>query len=383
MNGVGIRINFSDLCISKRYNMQMPNRMFSSLLRHLVQLAFRLGLLCLPVVSHAVIVDDLYLAEVLVADESAGQLRTGARAGLLQVLVRVSGSQEVQESSLIRTSLRNPAAYYYQYSYESSDKSLVMDGNEVNARTLKLHFEPSAVARLLRDAGLPVWGSNRPAVMLWIAVNDNDGRRILGEGDVTELAETLRDQAAQRGVPLLFPILDLEDAAQISTAEVWGAFLERIEAASVRYEPDVILTGRIQQEAGGRWSARWAFDAGSGWLSVEGASFSADGLLRDMIDQLSNDLASRFALGSSKSRVTLAVEGVSTVSDYADLSAYLEQLTPVLGSSIVSLAGDLAEFDLRTEGQYEQLVDIIELDGRLQLLSNDQAGQRLRYRWTR
>ena len=68
-------------------------------------------LLIMPLgVVHPMLVDDLYVAEVLVADESPRQLRNGARAGLLQVLIRVSGSLKVEESSLVRSSLRNPAA---------------------------------------------------------------------------------------------------------------------------------------------------------------------------------------------------------------------------------------------------------------------------------
>ena len=46
-------------------------------------------------------VNDLYIADVLVADESVAQLALGARAGLLQVLIRVSGTQEVEASSIV------------------------------------------------------------------------------------------------------------------------------------------------------------------------------------------------------------------------------------------------------------------------------------------
>ena len=93
--------------------MQMPNHKISSLG---VQFLFSLAMALLP--FHAAIsipVDNLYVAEVLVPDESDRRLKTGAKAGLLQVLVRASGSITVEQSSLVRSSLRNPAAYYYQY----------------------------------------------------------------------------------------------------------------------------------------------------------------------------------------------------------------------------------------------------------------------------
>jgi hypothetical protein len=340
-------------------------------------------LLIMPLgVVYPVLVNDLYVAEVLVADESPRQLSSGARAGLLQILVRVSGSLEVEESSLVRNSLRNPAAYYYQYSYESTDQTLLLGEREVNAKILRLHFEPSAIAGLLRDANLPIWGSNRPSVLLWVAVNEGQSRRILGEADASEIFAVLVDQARQRGLPVTFPILDIEDASQISTAEVWGAFLDRIDAASDRYSPDSVLTARIQSEPEERWSGRWSFRVADAWESFESVGYSEAVVVRSVINQLADELARRFALGSSRSRIRLKIENVGGVSQYASVSRYLEELTPVVSSSIVALENDIAEFELETEGQYVQLIEIIKLDERLLLLSKDERNESLLYRWT-
>jgi len=339
-------------------------------------------LLIMPLgVVYPVVVDDLYVAEVLVADESPRQLKKAARAGLLQVLVRVSGTLKVEESSLVRSSLRNPTAYYYQYSYETTDHALLLGESEVNAKVLRLHFEPSAIARLLRDANLPIWGNNRPSVLLWVAVNEGQSRRMLGEADSSEVVAVLVDQARLRGLPVTFPILDIEDASQVSAAEVWGAFLERIDGASDRYNPDSVLTARIHNEQGERWSSRWSYRTAEAWESLESTGYSSDELVRGMVNQLADELAGRFALGSSRARIRLKVENVGGVPQYAAVTRYLEELTPVVSSSIVALEGDIAEFELETEGQYLQLIEIIKLDERLLLLSKDERNEKLRYRW--
>ncbi len=330
---------------------------------------------------NAVPVDNLYDAEVLVTSESDRQLRQGARAGLLQVLVKVSGNLEVESSSLVRSALRNPSDYYYQFSYESSDRSVVVDGEEVPAKTLKVAFDPSAVARLLREANLPVWGSNRPGVLVWVATTEGAERLIVREDDATALVDSLSDQASQRGVPLLFPILDLEDASRISPAEVWGAFLDRIGDASGRYNPDVILTGRGQEEGPGRWAGRWSYKVSGQWQTVESVAFSEDELVRDVVNLLADELASRYALGSSRGRVSMQIEGVTGLEQYAAISEYLETLTPVTQSSVVGLEADRVAFELQTEGQYEQLIKIIELDERMVLLNQSEGGATLRYRW--
>ena len=326
-------------------------------------------------------VQDLYVAEVLVTDQSQPQLDSGAKAGLLQVLVRVSGTAEVTSSSLIAGALRNPSSYYYQYSYESTDKELMVNGLSVPARLLRIHFDPSAVARLLRRGAFPVWGSNRPSVLMWIATSDENGRRILNEAENSNLIDGLRDQATLRGVPLLFPLLDLEDSNAISTAEVWGSFLQRVSDASYRYAPDCILTGRLQVDAFGRWTANWSYRIEDEWQSIDDVSFSSDEVVQRMVDRLANELAEQYALDSSRGAVTLRIEDIDGLSDYAALTRYLESLTPVVNSSVVRVQGEEVEFRLNIEGQREQLIEIIALDTKLMLLSQNGDGNTLHYRW--
>ena len=136
-------------------------------------------LLTLPV--HAVPVDDLSTAEVLVSSQDAIRLKRGAQAGLLQVLVGVSGNQQIETSPVVVSSLKRPESYYYQYSYETTDRSFQIGGELVPAHNLRIEFEPSSIAQLVRQAGYPVWGSNRPSVLLWVAESDGVERRMLAE----------------------------------------------------------------------------------------------------------------------------------------------------------------------------------------------------------
>lgn len=328
--------------------------------------------------SRAVPVEDLYVAEVLVASEDASRLAEGARAGLLQVLTRVSGTTAVDQSPSVQRALRDPSSYYYQYGYDSTDRVLMVDGETQPARILRLTFEPAAIARLLRDAGFPVWGSNRPGLMLWIAVADEDGRYILSEADDHPLLDTLARQARVRGLPLLYPILDLEDSARLSPAEVWGLFVERIDVASMRYNPDVVLAGRVQQEPGDQVSGSWSYRIEDRWEYVDARAGSVDELVSSIVNRLADQLAARYAVDSSQSNLMVRVEAVTGLADYADLGAYLESLAPVVESQVVEVDGDEVLFRLRTEGQVEQLRELIELDDKLLLMN---AGETLQYRW--
>ncbi|MDA9049383.1 DUF2066 domain-containing protein [Pseudomonadales bacterium] len=332
----------------------------------------------------AVNVEDLYVAEVLVNSQDDAQLVNGARAGLLQVLVRVSGSRAIEGSPQVTASLQHPESYYYQYSFESTDRMLQIGDEQVPARILRLTFEPSAIARLLRQAGFPVWGSNRPSVLAWLAVSDGSSRRLLSEQDTSQLPSALNTHAKFRGVPVLYPLLDLEDASQLSSAEVWGAFLGRVEQASARYKPDVVLSGRIQQDPMGRWLGFWSYQLDDNWREFDNSGFSEDELMADMVDHLVDDLAARYALDSSRGSILVSVDGIDDLDDYAQVSQYLESLAPVLNSAVVAVSGRELRLRLVTEGQSQQLIEIIQLDDKMLLVSDGsliRGDGALHYRW--
>ncbi len=333
-----------------------------------------------PTAVRAVQVEDLYVGEVLVP-ASAGDsraLRAGAQEALLQVLVRVSGSTGIEQEPRIASALRQPDSYYYQYGYDTTSRMIEIDGEEQPARVLRVSFEPSAVARLLRSAGLPVWGSNRPGTLVWVAFSDDSGRRLITESDEGDFAQALGLDAAARGLPILYPLLDIEDTRRLSTAEVWGLFSDRIGVASLRYNPDVILAGRVQQTPGGAVTGRWIYRIEDRWLSFEGTGATVEEVASAIVDRLTNELAERYAVGSTRTELYLRVEAVERLEDYAALSAYLESLTPVVDSSVVEVADDEVLFRLQTEGQVEQLREIIDLDEKLIFISGDDT---LRYRW--
>lgn len=334
---------------------------------------------CATSSSHALTVEDLYVGKVFVTGQNEAQVRSGARAGLLQVLVRVSGTNEVQQNSVITNALRKPASYYVQYGFEGTDRQFQIGGQMVQARILRIHFQPSAIANLLREAGFPVWGSNRPSTLIWLAISDKDGRRLMSDSDSSEILPALELITQQRGLPLLFPLLDLED--RLSTAEVWGSFLDRIDAASGRYKPDVILSGRIQKFDGGRWTANWSYRIDHKWFNYHNVATSADELVVAVVDLLADSLAARYAVDSSRSIVEMQVEQIDSLADYADLSRYLQSLSPVLDSTVTAIRDSAVRFRLNTEGQTQQLIEIIELDEKMMLINTANQQTILNYRW--
>lgn len=340
----------------------------------------------------AVILENLYQAEVLSDSQSDAQRRVDASEGLSQVLTRVSGRSDILQNPVIVAALKTPEQYYSEFSYarveagNDAAAALPQPGldplpAETPRQVMRIRFAPSLIAKILREAGLPVWGSNRPSVLSWMAIDDESGRQVLGEANPSLFAKTLNQAARARGVPLLLPLWDLEDSRGVSSSEIWGRFLGRIEAASKRYSPDKILVFRAESEFSNQWRGDWSLGEGGQWRSGTVYGESQAQLATALVGVLASVLSEQYAVTSTRSEVRLTVEGITEIQDYAEVSRYLGGLTQVMSVQPVRILTDMVEFKLRSEGEVQQIIDVIALDRKLSLLRLDESSSTLWYRW--
>lgn len=340
----------------------------------------------------AVTLENLYQAEVLSESQSDAQRRIDASEGLSQVLTRVSGRSDILQNPVIVAALKTPEQYYSEFSYArveaGNDEAAALPQPgldplpaETPRQVMRIRFAPSLIAKILREAGLPVWGSNRPSVLSWMAIDDESGRQVLGEANPSLFAKTLNQAARARGVPLLLPLWDLEDSRGVSSSEIWGRFLGRIEAASKRYSPDKILVFRAESEFSNQWRGDWSLGEGGQWRSGTVYGESQAQLATALVGVLASVLSEQYAVTSTRSEVRLTVEGITEIQDYAEVSRYLEGLTQVMSVQPVRILTDMVEFKLRSEGEVQQIIDVIALDRKLSLLRLDESSSTLWYRW--
>jgi hypothetical protein len=338
----------------------------------------------------AVTLENLYQAEVLTDSQSDAQRRIDASEGLSQVLKRVSGRSEILQNPIIVAALKTPEQYYSEFSYARVDAAKDKAGVEpapdsqstvARRQVMRIRFAPSLIAKILREADLPVWGSNRPSVLSWMAIDDESGRQVLGEANESLFSLTLNQVAQARGVPLLLPLWDLEDSRGVSSSEIWGRFLGRIEAASQRYSPDKILVFRAESEFSNQWRGDWSLGEGGQWRSGTVYGETQAQLATSLVAALASVLSEQYAVTSTRSEVRLTVEGITEIQDYAEVSRYLEGLTQVMSVQPVRVLSDMIEFKLRSEGEVQQIIDVIALDRKLSLLRLDESSSTLWYRW--
>src|SRR5690606_5592721 len=238
----------------------------------------------------------------------------------------------------------SPGRYLAAFRYEQKTVT-DPETNESRAQTLlQTRFDAQAMARAVREAGLPLWGDERPATLVWLALEDGRQRVLLSAGLADDAADepasfgaealsALQAAAEARGVPLILPLLDSQDRAQVAYADVAGGFVERVLAASERYGADAVLVGRVLR-TGQIWSGRWQLlEAGQPPSQWETRDPALDMALQNGINPVADAFAARFALqtvaGAGGSQADLRIDGVDSLAAYAKVLDYLEKLTPV------------------------------------------------------
>lgn len=320
-----------------------------------------LMLIALVTPSPAVEISGAYDAEVAVRtrDEPARQAAFGQ--GLKTVLVRVTGSRQVGSDPRIAELLRNASNYIGRYQYR---RQPTVTPGASPGYLLAMRFDEMALKDVLNELGLPIWGTERPSLLVWLAVQARRDRYLLGETSHTELREPLQTVANTRGVPLMYPLLDLQDERAVSPADVIGGFDAAVRHASGRYQPDGVVIATARQLSDGFWTIRWRLyyaDQVTPWDS-EGDRLSQ--AIETGVHRLADRLGERLAVARGirpAGDVVLTVEGVSALEDYARISIYLATLAQVEGYWPYQIMPGEASFRLRLRGTSRDVQTLIGL----------------------
>jgi hypothetical protein len=320
-------------------------------LRHVVSWLAALLLLALMMAASsvgAVTVEGLYDAEVEVPSQGTEHRDAGIRAAMAGVLVKLTGDRDIAERPEAQSLLGQAGRYVQQYRYRANPAAAAMPPGA--ALLLWVAFDAAALNRFVQDSGLPVWGRSRPYVIVWIAIEESGQRYLADPGTQPQIVQTVEQAAARRGLPVVLPLMDLEDQSRIQVAEVWGNFGDPITRASARYRANDILVGRVYPESGsGKWMGRWSLYEGG---QAQHWETRADGLLTALtagVDGAADSIAQRYAqvLTTGAEQVRLTVEGISTVAQYAKVLRYLESVESVSRVAVAGLENQQMAFYLQ------------------------------------
>lgn len=317
----------------------------------------------------AVEVTSLYTAQVPLDQEEDDPRVRAYEMALADVLLRVSGPELSADVDRFALLFPNPASYVVQFAPGADD-------------TLWVSFDGGAIEKVLRSAGETVWGSDRPLTLIWLAVDWGQGEReIISADDPARsrdearsidrnrlLRQRVLDVAERRGLPVAFPLLDTIDLQNVGFSDIWGGFDEALIAASVRYEADSILAGRIRPASSQRNS--WSYHLGVEERAWTGEPELVIGLVADL-------LAAEFAISGNAAieSIELTIAGINSVEAFGAVQNLLAQLTLIESFSIAEVEGDRIRYRVEALGGVDRLRRALRLKGLIE--QNGFDGDRL------
>lgn len=321
--------------------------------------------LVLPAWSGAAEVRNLYEAEIAVNSQSPVERLEAIHSGLITVLVKVTGKSDIALTPGIPQLLGRSQQLLQQYRYRVEQVSGA-SGASIPQTWLWLRYNDSAIDSALREAAIPIWGRNRPNTLAWLAIESAGTRRLLGEQD-NDLRLLLQREASRRGIPLVLPLLDLEDQAAMKVGDLWANFQDNIMAASARYATNGILAGRLREVAAGsgRWDVRWTYYLG-GKVYDWGLAGQGDAVIANGINGVADTLASLYVntTASRQGELRVLVSGVRTVEDYARCEAFLRGLDSVTDVQPIQVSADRVLYRIMLRSDRDGFAQMVRLSDR-------------------
>ena len=318
---------------------------------------------------------ELYVGEAVVVDN-----RSDARAPILnalnQVLVRLTG--RVGEDVVASLALDSDRASALALGRQFKRVQVPLAGGGVGEqRRLSVDFDPASVNRLIDESGMPRWGSERPALLLWIVDEGERGAEYLQQDRM--LQHTIDELAFRYGIELTRPILDAGDRVEVTPADVRGGFTGVATAAMRRYGADgvIMLDLRPNRDF---WTGRWAWRIGDRESAFERSGAERAEVVEAGLGRIAEALAARFAVRpSAGGQHRLVVEGIETTAHYNEVRDFLKALTGVESVRVVSASEAAMTFSVlaSTDGLRQRIA----LTGPLEFLRHDLATDTLFYRF--
>lgn len=343
-----------------------------------------LGLFIWASSGFAVQVAGLYETKVPVASQSTALRANALKQALTQVLVKLSGSSTSVTIPSITAALAHPESTLLSYSYQDG---LLPNGDD----SLFLHasFDPKAIQQILENAGQSVWGRNRPLVLLWVSYSENQkAPQVLSSTSRGFIDSEVKYDAQLRGLPILFPVLDLTDMQTVSASAIADQNIHSIEQASARYGSDAILAANITETTPGNWNATWTLIAQGNTTTWVNNADNVKALLKTGLDTITDALAAKYVVVSDTSQqneVQLTVINIQNLSDYAAVTDYLKSLLPVKQVELQQINPSALVYSVKVVGGEMGLQKALSLDHRLQAVtvapSLDNAETGLVYQW--
>jgi len=302
---------------------------------------------------------NLYSGEAVVASQAAADRKQAMPEALIQVLQKLSGQREIPSSPALDDALKNSTRFLRSYRYSKVDRTGA-DGTVTGELRLVAQFMQAEVDRMVQQLGLPRWRQERPAVQLWVVVDDGRNRQ-LKPLEFNYAWESMEQVATARGLPVGWPELDEEELQLVDMRLVWGGFTDYLVERGAPADGVAIIAARRE---GPQWVVRWNLASGGQNVSWQSSDFELMYALAEGMNLMADKIAMNNAIAASEqgdASIEITIGGISNAGAYADCLNYLQNLSLVDSVDVLGANPGIVSFRLHLNASAENLSQAFEL----------------------
>lgn len=333
-------------------------------------------------IAYSAEMKNIYQGKAEVSNQSQEQRNKAIKQALQNVLSKLLSQQAMSNSEAIESILAESSQYAQQYSFETSPSEQTGKKN-LSRQVLVVSFDPFALNAALESNGFKAWGTDRPEILVWLAYEKNRIRRIFTQDTMPEVAAALDEAAEKKGLPILFPLMDLTDRQQLTVHDIWIGFDDRVRQASVRYGVDNVLAGRLVRKTTKDWKIEWKFFQRNEVEQWQETSASLSGALQTGIDRVFEQLIHDYAPSDSdvgSSGIRIRISGTTNRNDVNRVIEHLQSLSAVRSVEWLTLEPGSVMFRLILIGNEKQLEQLLTTEEVLEPVIAEKLSDALHYR---
>ncbi|MFT4560633.1 MAG: hypothetical protein ACI9BW_000367 [Gammaproteobacteria bacterium] len=303
-------------------------------------------------------VPDLNSARVHVADRSDAEFKRGTAKALEAVIVKLTGSSAAARTKSARAVIGQAQRLVQQFGYESPRAA----SSSTDALVLRVEFDSNVLHEKMRARQLVVWGKERPDTLIWLVIEDDNGRRLLGMQDTHQALQVFKRRAAARGIPVVFPLGDISESAAVAQATSAASVASAVREYSDTYNVRSVLVGYLRRAPTNLWENDWRLNGQGENSSWEQLGDVVELLAEEAADSLADRLGRRYASSAQRSAaelVAVLIRGVTNPRDYARTQRYLGSVDSVRSLMVSRVDAEGVTFDLTVNGGLRALTQTL------------------------
>jgi uncharacterized protein len=308
----------------------------------------------------AALMADLYQATVGAGDGSEAAKSAAIHSALRAVLVKVTGRRSAAQDPGFGPLYSDAARYVQQFRGANGQ--------------IRIDFDSAAIDRWLQQNGQLIWGKERPASFVWLAIpNGRDTGVVVTRLDTPDIRRSLEAVASARGIMLLWPSAADLSANHLNYAQVVAGASRLLVEIARKQGADGVLIGRANgaaANAGVRWTFVHQGQTSEFTGNVEGVQRAAD------------SYAANLAAGAPATPVAVDVQGIADLRAYAAVQKELESLSAVAHVEVLAMSGDTLQLRIDARGGSDSLLRALGNARHLQSVGSADSANALRLRFS-